>query len=474
MIAHTLRSFVLLAIAGLSACMGTRPTLPLESRIQPPPTWRDGTKQTASTAIDSLWWRELGDATLDTLVERALHDNDDLRIAAARVMEARATLAFSRAALLPHVDAKAKGARDAGISPFGLADHETQGTFGATIAYEADIFGRLRSEAAAASARLSESRGTHDALRLSVAAAAAASYIELRALDARLGIAESTLVLREDSLHVAKRRYARGYSSALDLKQAESEYLATQRLIPELRDAIAKQENAISILLGDTPGAIPRGATLSKLTIPTLPRSLPSAVISQRPDVYAAEQDLIAADRSLSTARAAFLPNITLEAGVARAFSTLYPEPISLWSIGGSILAPIFEGGALRAQQDLAAARREQAAFAYRRTVLIAFREVEDQMSAIESTGEQIEILVAQEGALASASQFASRRYRTGYSSYLEQLDSERGLLDVQLAVVQMRANQLLAYVDLFRAMGGGWHRPGGSADMQAATGSFK
>jgi outer membrane protein, multidrug efflux system len=462
----TSRILMLLTITGLSSCMGPRPVLPPDAKVEPPRTWRDAaptptTTNTpttnAATTSNDRWWHEFGDPTLDELVELAARQNDDQSIAVARVTEARAALKLVRAQLLPSVSVLATGEREASVSPFGLADQQTDGGFGASIAYDADVFGRLRNEQAAAKARLFETAAIRDVVKLSVTSTVAASYISLRALDARLDIAESTLTLRAESLQIAKRRYAAGYSTALDLKLAEAEYLATKQLIPELHLDIASEENALSVVLGNSPGAIPRGRPLGDLTIPALPNALPAAVIRQRPDIYAAEQHLAGADHTLSAARAAFLPDIQLQASAGRAFSTLYPEPISLWSLGGSILAPIFEGGALHAQQDMAAARRDQAAFAYRRTVLTAFREVEDQMTTIRDTGAQIQILVAQVDALAAASRLATRRYRTGYSPYLDQLDAERSLLNAQLSVVQMKANYLLACVDLFRAMGGGW-----------------
>jgi NodT family efflux transporter outer membrane factor (OMF) lipoprotein len=440
----------------------------------PPATWRHG-EAADGAPIAENWWREFGDGALDSLVERAVRENDDLQIAIAHVAEARASLSLSRAALLPHVDAQASGVREAGVSPFGLADQQTGGGFGASIAYDTDLFGRLRNERGAAQARLFASQGVRDTVQLFVASAAAASYITLRGLDARLEIAQSTLAVRADSLRVAQRRYALGYSTALDLKQADAEYLATQRLIPQLHLAIESEENALSILLGNAPGAINRGARLVDIRTPELPRALPSTVVRHRPDIYAAEEQLVAADRALSAARAAFLPNITLEGGAGRAYSTLYPSPITLWSIGGSVLAPIFEGGALRAQQQIEAARQDQAAFAYRRTVLTAFQEVEAQMTTIQDSSEQLKILVAQQDALAAATRLATRRYRAGYSSYLEQLDAERGLLDAQLAEVQVEAARLLAFVDLFRALGGGWQRPDAqSADIPIAADFFK
>jgi outer membrane protein, multidrug efflux system len=446
-------------IALLGGCMGPRPPVPPGSHIEAPPTWRHG-EHAQGAPIATNWWREFGDTALDDLVERALRENDDLQIATARVTETRAALSLSRAALLPHIDTQAMGSRDAGISPFGLASQQTSGGFGASIAYDIDLFGRVRNERGAAQARLFESQGARDTVRLSVASAAAASYITLRGLDASLQIAQSTLTVRADSLRIAQRRYALGYSTALDLNQAEAEYQATQRLLPQLHLAIESQENAFSTLLGTSPDTIERGSPLADIRTPVLPRVLPSTVVRQRPDIYAAEEHLVAADRTLSVARSAFLPNITLQAGAGRAFSTLYPDPISVWSIGGSVLAPIFAGGALRAQQQIEAARRDQAAYAYRRTVLTAFQEIENQMTNIHDSGEQLQALIAEQEALSAATRLATRRYRAGYSSYLEQLDAQRSLLDAQLAVVQVKANRLLACVDLFRALGGGWRRP--------------
>jgi multidrug efflux system outer membrane protein len=451
--------------------MGPRSPVPPASRVEPPQSWRGGAPRQdltngVVTTIDARWWREFGDPTLVRLVESALERNDDQRIAIARVAEARAAVKLARGALLPSADAQVSGAREAGVSPFGTANQQSAGELTASVAYDTDIFGRLRNESAAAVARLLESAAARDTVTLAVASATASSYITIRALDARLEIVQSTLALRAESLHIAQRRYAVGYSTALDLEQAKAEYLSAQRLVPELHLALVKQENALSALLSNVPGAIPRGEKLEELRLPTLPDALPAAVVRQRPDIYAAEQHLVAADRTLSAARAAFLPNIVLEAGAGRAFSTLYPTPITLWSVGGSVLAPLFEGGALRAQRDIAASRRDQAAFAYRRTVLTAFHEVEDQLTAIRETDAQIQTLTAQKEALAAASQLATRRYRAGYSSYLNQLDAERGLLNAQLGLVQIKAYQLLAFVDLFRAIGGGWHPPHADTDV--------
>ena len=192
--------------------------------------------------------------------------------------------------------------------------------------------------------------------------------------------------------------------------------------------------------------------------IPDVPAQAPASVLRRRPDLASAEQQIVAADRSLDAARAAFMPNIALSASGGFVSSSLLPDdPLSIFSLGGSLLAPIFNGGRIRAQADNTAARRDQAAFAYRRAALTAFREVEDGMASVKRLGQQEQVLSRQQAALARVQNIASRRYREGYSPYLEQLDAERGLLSAELSLVQSRSDRLLAAIALFQALGGGW-----------------
>jgi outer membrane protein TolC len=193
---------------------------------------------------------------------------------------------------------------------------------------------------------------------------------------------------------------------------------------------------------------------------------LPAALLRGRPDIAQAEQQLVAADRSLDSARAAFMPDIRLSAVGGYVASTLIPDPVRIFSLGGSVLAPLFEGGALRAQADVAAARRDQAAFAYRRAALSAFRDVEDALATIERTAEQEKALTGQRDALSIALRLATNRYQAGYASYLDKLDAQRGLLAAELTLVQIRADRLNAEVALYQSLGGGW-----SKDMLTAGG---
>lgn len=441
----------------LSGCAGPRPALPPAAEVTPPAAWRDG--RAASTAVvDAQWWRAFGDATLTGLVEEALAHNEDVAIAAARVEEARAQFAAARGARLPQVQGVASGGRTRSVNPFGIDVDQWAGQGEVQAAFDADLFGRLRNSAAAAKAQLLATDYSRETVRLAVCAGVVSGYLQLRTLDERRAILERTLAARAGTLKLIRRRAEAGYGSQLDLAQAQAEYEAAAQVIPGIDLAITKAENGISILLGRTPGAIARGAAITALAIPAVPSQLPAKLLRQRPDIAAAEQQIVAADRSLDAARAAFMPDVKLSGTGGFAASSLLPNnPLSIFSLGGSILAPIFNGGRIRAAAEGAAARRDQAAFAYRRAALAAFREVEDGMASVERLGQQEDVLARQQAALERVQQLASRRYREGYSPYLEQLDAERSLLSSQLSLVQSRGDRLLAATTLFQALGGGW-----------------
>uniref|UniRef100_UPI0035C71469 TolC family protein n=1 Tax=Sphingomonas adhaesiva TaxID=28212 RepID=UPI0035C71469 len=247
----------------------------------------------------------------------------------------------------------------------------------------------------------------------------------------------------------------------------EAQSAATQQLVPAAQLAITRQENALSLLTGDAPRDIARGLALDRIAAPAIPDGLPADLLRRRPDLYQAEQTLVAADRTLDSQRAAMLPNLSLTGSAGLVLSTALAQPQAIFSLGASILAPLFDGGRLRAQERAATARRDQAAFAYRRTALTAFREVEDALAGVRRTGEQARALGDQATAARGALQNATNRYRAGYSGYLEQLDAQRNLLTAELALVQTEADRLSAYVALYQAMGGGWS-PG---DVQAVAG---
>lgn len=447
------RGMALVAATGLLAsCAPSLTQPPVASRVAAPLQWR--TQLGSDAAIEADWWKAFGDPQLSELVELARANNTDVAIAAARVREARAQEQASRALLLPSLDFTGQGAESRSLSPFGkpVESLVLQPVFQAS--YELDLFGKNRAQIDAAQANAGAAQAASDAVLLSVTAATASGYITLLALDQRIETLRATLATRGEALRIARDRQEAGYTSQLELRQAEAEYRAAEQQIPAAEAALARQENALSVLVGEPPRAIRRG-TFAALGKPAIPLVLPSELTRRRPDILQAEYALAASDARMRGVRAQFLPQIRLAASAGTIVSSALDDPVAIWSVGGSILAPIFNGGRLQGQFDAATAQRDQAAFTYRRTVLTAFREIEDQLAVISRLNEQEVSLRAQRVAVADAVRHASNRYRAGYSPYLEQIDAQRTLLSVDLALVQLKADNLTALVALYQALGG-------------------
>ncbi len=451
-----MRKSLILAVASALTLSGCAPSLrdaPASASVSAPLEWRTQLRQT--TPVEAGWWESFGDEELSRLVERARLNNPDVRIAAARVEEARATEQGSRGFLLPSLGAGVEAGVRREVSPFGTAQESIAARPAFQASYEVDLFGQNAARVDAAEAGVAASAAAEEAARLSVTAATASGYITLLALDARMTVLEATLEARQQALDFARDRAEVGYTSQLELRQAEAEYQATAQLVPQLEAQIARQENALSVLTGELPSAIERGKKLEDLRTPAPPGTLPSELLRRRPDIAAAEYRIAAADAQMRVARADFMPSLDLGAGAGLAVSDLLANPVSIWSLGGSILAPIFQGGRLDAQLNAATAQRDQAAWAYRSTVLNAFREVEDRMAVLARLGEQETALQAQRTAVADALRHARNRYRAGYTPYIEQVDAQRALLGVELSLVQTRADELTTLVGLYQAVGG-------------------
>ena len=451
---RALPALATLALLAACASPGPKTPPPAEAAVTAPAGWRAAVDP-GQDAVTADWWAAFGDPRLSDLIARALVRNADLGIAEARVREAEAQSALARSALLPALNATGGAQKTRELNAFGQPSDTLAFQPQLQVAYEVDLWGRLRQANAAARASLQASAYARDAARLSVAAAVARTYVGLVSLDAQLATARATLVSRQEGAERARRRARGGVTSDLELRQAEGEREAAAQRVPALELAVRRQENALTLLVGDMPGAVSRG-TLAALTIPKPSAPLPSSLLTRRPDIAQAEASLAAADASLASARAAFLPQVRLSASGGELF-VQHLDPVTVWSLGASVLAPIFDGGRLRAQSDAAAARRDQAAFAYRRTALTAFGEVE---SALEGTGrlaEQERAAVRQRAAAASALDHARKRYQAGYVAYLEELDAQRGLLATDLALAQVREARLQNAVALYQALGGGW-----------------
>lgn len=453
-----MRAGLLLPILLLGACTAGGKPQPAPP-VVPPAAWRSPADQGAGP-VDARWWQTFGDPALTRLVERAMAGNPDVAIAAGRVREARANVALARSQLLPTLDAGLAAGHSRTVSAFGTPLNQDFAQPQLSAGYEVDLFGRLADTVQASRAAYLASEAAHDSVRLAVAGAAASQYIALLGLDARLRVAKETLAARAESLRIAQSRDKAGYSPKLELQQARAEYDATAQIIPQIETAIRRTEDSLSQLAGETPGPIERGTPLASLAVPAVPAGLPSALLERRPDIAQAADQLAASDAALSASRKRFLPQVRLGLSGGLAISSLLADPITLWQAGGSALAPIFAGGRLRAGVKAAAGQRDQAAFAYRRTVLQSFREVEDALAFIKGVDDQIALARHQRDTLAEGLRLATNRYRAGYSGYLEQLDAQRGLLSADLALVSLETDALTARVQLYQALGGGWTGP--------------
>jgi outer membrane protein, multidrug efflux system len=423
--------------------------------VHPAASWR--TTPGATAPIDVQWWTRFDDPLLVTLIDSALSNNSDIAIAADRVREARANVKLARSVLFPALELAATGGRSRSVSAFGTPLVQSFAQPQIQAAYEVDFFGRLADTASAARSAYLASAAARDSIRLAIASATASQYITLLGLDARLTIARQTVTARADSLHLERSRDRTGYSSKLEVRQAEAAYDEAVLIVTQLESEIVRAESSLSQLVGNVPGAISRAATLDALTTPSIPDGLPSQLLERRPDIAQAANQLAASDASLAAARKRFLPQLSLTGTAGRAFSSILNDPLTVWSIGGSVLTPLFEGGRIAAEAEVAASQRDQAAWFYRETVLTSLHEVEDALTTVNQLDAQLMVARHEVGILLETLRLATNRYREGYSSYLEQLDAQRGLLSAQLSAASIQSDALTARVQLYQAMGGGW-----------------
>lgn len=448
---------VVLAIYLLAtACMPPSRPSPPSATITPPGAWQERAQPTGT--IEAQWWRGFGDSALDAYVARALANNTDLLTAAARIDEARGNLALARATLLPSADANVDVSRSRSLGAFG-ATTSTAIQPEATISWQIDLFGRLRAQKQAARYVFQATQADRDGVALSVVSQVAQAYFALASLDTQLLVTQETVRTRRESLRLAQDQARTGYASQFELTQAQSEYESVVGQIPELERAIRNAENVLTLLTGDPPAATPARGRLQEIRTPDVPTLLPSALLRRRPDLAAAELRVAAADRALASQRAAFLPSVALSGSIGGLFvNGLNYDPVTIWNVGGSVLAPIFEGGRLRANVDVATAQRDEAAFAYRSSVLTALHDVENALTDVRRYGEQIVIVRRRRDILLRSLALATDRYRGGYASYLDQLDAQRNLYSTELEAIGIRQSQLDAIVQLHAAFGGGWN----------------
>jgi len=424
-----------------------------------PTAWRG--QVGPSSAVEAQWWRAFGDENMNRLVDQALRNNPDVLVARSRVDQFRAQLRGAEGADLPVVQGGFSAGRSRTLSAATGQPHDSdlfQGQL--QTSYEVDIWGARSSSIAAAEASLAAQQAAASAAELTIASSVASSYLTLCSLDEQLRVTEATLATRENSLKLAQRQFETGYTSRLEWMQASTEYQTAKSQIPQLQHQIARQENALSILVGMNPREIARRYDFSQVMPQQLPGVLPSTLMQRRPDIVQAQRQLLAADASLSTAKARLLPSLNLTASgtlESMELHQLVDNPFRLWGIGGSVLAPLLNREALTAQVDQSMAARNQALFNYEKVVRNAFSEVNDDLDAITRYREQLQELTKQQEFVTEALRIAHNRYQNGYASFLDELDAQRTLFSTQLNLVQLKNNLLLAQIDLYRALGGGW-----------------
>ncbi|MGA2590003.1 MAG: efflux transporter outer membrane subunit, partial [Bryobacteraceae bacterium] len=418
--------------------------------------------------LGELRWRDLfQDEELSKLIREALDHNFDVQIAAARVLEASAQLTVARSASFPSVAAQAgyNNLRTAeavsGPLPPGESADSSYTSLSISAGWELDLWGRIRNTSAAARASLLASVEARRVVLQTLVSGVAGAYFLLRDLDLEIEITQHALKLREASLELVQLRVDNGYSSEIDLRQAEVLVESAHAALTGLELQNEQTENQLCILLGRNPGPIIRGRTLVEQGLaPRLPPGLPSTLLERRPDIRAAEQQLIGDHALVAVAKAAFFPTISLTASTgfeSIALLDLFKASNGMWLFAPAGNLPIFNAGAIRAGVRIAEARRQEALLGYQQTVQQAFREVADSLAAYRRLAE---LRIQQEGLVESLRQgvdLADLGYRGGVASYLEYLDSERQLLDAQLQLVQIRRQELTNVVTLYRALGGGW-----------------
>jgi len=459
------RGLVAVAAMALGGCVSLIP--PLERPAAPVPATYplEPTPAAAAATVPAAeieWQRFFADERLKRLIAMALANNRDLRIAVLNIEQTRALYDVRRADELPTVGIGGS----AGRAVTGAGTVGSVYTVGAAVSgYELDLFGRVRSLSEAALNQYLATAEARKAVQISLVASVATTYLTLLADDEQLAVTRQTLTTREESTRLTKLRFDNGASSELDFRQSESLLEGARAALAVATRQRSLDENALQLLVGrPLPADLPQPLPLDEgqLTI-DVPAGLPSELLIRRPDIRAAEQQLIAANADIGAARAAFFPRIALTAN----FGTASTELSGLFK-GGSfaftgtaqLLQPIFDAGRNRANLEVAEASRAIAVAQYERAIQTAFREVADALAGRATFGEQVRALAAQTNALAITYRLADLRYRAGASSYLDALDAQRQLFISQQALVQSRALQLQNAVTLYRVLGGGWTEP--------------
>ena len=436
--------------------------------LNPPAVFRgDQRAATVAQSFGDMHWESVfADPELQALIREALARNYDLQIAAARIEQARARVGIARSGPLPQVSAEVTQTTQ-GVSTIGLsANGRNQSgsgqalAIGAGASWEIDFWGRFRRATEAARTDLLGAESARRAVTVSLIAEIAAGYLRLRELDSELAVARQSLQVRRNSEELARIREEGGVASLVDVRQAQNLVSTALETITRIEQSITLEENNVNALLGRNPAPISRGVSLESQVLPEIPPGLPSQLLERRPDIRAAEENLIAANANIGVARAAWFPNIGLTAGggtESHALARLFTGPSMAWAVQPILSVPLFTAGRIRSQVEEAESIRDEYAATYRKAIQNAFRDVSNSITWRQRA---TELRIQQETLTRnaeSAADLSKTRYEGGVTNYLEVLDNERTALSAQLDLAKARLDELLAGVRLYQSLGGGW-----------------
>jgi outer membrane protein, multidrug efflux system len=433
--------------------------------IETPAVYRGATTEaTSTTSLGAQKWSEVfHDPVLEQLIRTALRENYDVRVAAARVLEAQAQLGITRSNEFPTLNAGAEsfternGKVSALFPPYDA--HATQANLSAI--WNLDLWGKYRRETEAARANWLASEWGQRAVIDTVVSSVASTYFQIRELDLALQISRDTLTSRQSSLHLTQVLAQNGSASLLDVRQSEQLVYTAAETIPSLEQQLAQQEDLLSTLLGHNPADVPRGLALTAEPTPaTVPAGLPSELLERRPDVRQAEENLVAANAEIGVAKAALFPSISLTGSVgfeSDELQNLFTAGSKVWNATGTLTQPVFQAGALRAGLQLTRAQQQEALLTYKETIINAFRAVSDALVAYRKSREYREQQQALTSAAADTDRLSNVLYQHGGASYLQVLTAETNYFAARLNLAQAQLNERLALVQLYNALGGGW-----------------
>lgn len=450
----------LLMVVLMSGCMvGPKYQKPT---LQTPAAYRFD-QAAADTAYNLRWWELFDDPLLDTLIAQAMRQNTDVRIAASRVVQARLAVGYARADAFPHIGYEANATHG---NFFGAQKTDDPVSFfygAANLQWELDFWGKYRHATASARSELLATEYGHRAVQIAIITEVVNAYFQLLDFQERITITRQTIQTRERSLDLIQQRFDEGVVAGIDLNQAQIQLAVAAGALPQYERAIAQTENALSFLLGRNPNPIITGRPLLQQSLPPdIPIGLPSELLLRRPDIAQADAMLHAQYAQAGIAQALRFPSISITGllGLASDDLSTLTSGGAAWAVSGGLLGPIFNFGKNKRRFEIEKERIAEATVQYEATVLQAFGEVENALVAIETYGRQYLIKEQELAAALNASMLSNDRYDGGETSYLEVLESERTLFQVQVEMSQLRHQYLSAYINLYQALGGGWITP--------------